>query len=108
VPRGGNVQHEHGCVLESRGRQRDELQRRQRVHAERQLPERDVYRIESRHVHGQRSVPRRGDVQHEHGRVFEPDGGEWSDLQRWQCVYAKRQLPERHVHGIESVRLHRE
>jgi hypothetical protein len=108
VPRRGDVQHEHGRVLEPDGGQWDDLQRRQRLHADRQLPERDVYRIESRHVHGQRSVPRHGDVQHEHGHVLEPHRSEWDVMQRRQCVHTKRQLPERDVHGVESHHVRRQ
>ena len=46
-------QHEHGGVLESRCDQWDNVQRRERLHAERYVPRRDVHRRESRHVHGE-------------------------------------------------------
>ena len=73
VPRRRHVQSDDGAVLESDGDQRDDLQRRERVHADGLLSERDLHRVEPRHMHGQRPMPHGRHVQSEHGGVLEPD-----------------------------------
>ena len=108
VPHGGHVQHEHGRVLEPGRDERDDVQRRERVHADRHVPERDVHGSEPRDVHRERLVPHGGHVQHEHGRVLEPRRGERHDVQRRQRVHAERQLPVGRLRACEPGDVHGE
>ena len=98
-------------MLESGRGERSRVHRRQRLYPERHLPERGVPERHSRNVHRQRSMSRGRHVQHEHGRVLEPE------RQRRHGVYGEQQvqpglrlrrrglhrLEPRHVHGERPV-----
>ena len=108
VPRRRDVHTCNGGLLESRESQRNVMQRRQRLHAERHVSERAVHRGESGRVHGERSMPRRRDVHTCNGTLLEPCESERSDVQRRQRLHADRHLSERAVHRGESGRVHGE
>ncbi len=59
VSRGRDVQSVDGGVLQPGSRQRDELQRRECLHADRLVPGGSLHRGESSHVHGARFLPQR-------------------------------------------------
>ena len=81
MPYGRYLQREHRRLLQSRRRERDLLQRWQRVHPDGLLSERNLHRLEPGDVHRDRSVPYGRDVQHEHRRVLEPRRDEWDGVQ---------------------------
>ena len=72
VPCGGDLQPQHGAVLEPGPAKRHGLQRRERLRLERYLPVGRVHRREHRHVYPARRVPHGGHVQHGHRAMFEP------------------------------------
>ena len=94
-----HVQSGDGVVLEPDGAERLGMLGRRRLHADRYLPVRDVYGLQSRDLHGERSVPCRGHVQSGNGDLFEPHGPERNDLQRRPVLLGERHVPERDVHG---------
>ena len=53
--------------------ERDRLHRRQPLHADRHLPDGDLHGREPGGLRGERSVPRRGHVQHGDGHLLEPE-----------------------------------
>ena len=81
---GGDVQPEHGAVLEPDGRQRNELQRRERVRPERHVPGGGLHRREPGHVHGAGPVLRRGQLQHGDRRVLQSARGERYHVPWWR------------------------
>jgi hypothetical protein len=89
MPLGGYVRYGDGRLLEPVGGERDGLQRRQRVYAERHVPVGHLHGGEPGGVLGFGSVPFGGYVQHGDGRLLEPVGGERDGLQRRQRVYAE-------------------
>lgn len=88
MPRGGDVQHEYGDLLEPDRVERDDLQRRQRVHPDRRVPDRGVHGVEPGDMHRERSMPYGGYVQHVDGRVLQSHRVERDDVQRRERVHA--------------------
>ena len=75
--------------------QRHGVQRRQRVHADRHLPERRVHRREPGRLHGVGPVPRRWAPATRARACSNPSKERRHGLQRRQRVHADRHLPER-------------
>jgi hypothetical protein len=107
VSRRWHVQHEHRSMLEPHGRERNNVQRRQRMHPDRQLPERDLRGRESRYVHRERSVSRRRNVRPRYWSMLEPERQQRDYVQRWRRLHADRRVPERHMYRVQSHCLHR-
>jgi hypothetical protein len=79
-----------------------ELQRRERVHPDGHLPERNLYRIQPSDMSSRGAVSNRGDVPADYRNVLTPDAGrEWHELQRLERVHPDGHLPERSVYGIQ-------
>ena len=94
---------EHERVVDQS--QRDDMQRRQRLHPERYVPERNMHGCEPDRVCGGRCVPRRGDVRSIERSVLESDRRKRDDVQRRKRLHADRYLPKRNMHGGEQSHL---
>jgi hypothetical protein len=97
VPHRGDVQPGDRHVQQSREAGRDKLQRRQPVHANRHVRGRGLRWRQPEVVHGERSVPHRGDVQSGDRHLQQSRKGGRDSLQRWECVHANRHVRGRGV-----------
>ena len=88
--------------------ERHRLQRWQRLHADRCLPERHLHRIEPRRLHRQRCVPLRRDLQSGDRSVLESEQDERARPAPTRTPAPDRHLPGRGLHRTEPRRLHRE
>ena len=88
VPQRGDVRAGDGVSDADEQDQRDDVQRRERLHAERQLSGRRLHRREPGHVHRAGPVPCRGDVQPVDGRLLgEHARDERDHVQRWEQLH---------------------
>jgi hypothetical protein len=71
------------------------VQRRERLHAERYLSDRNVRGCESGHLYRDGCVSRRGHLQSRGWIVLESECAGWRDVQRRQHLHLGRQLPSR-------------
>lgn len=101
VPCCGHVRYVDRRLFQPCEGGRNELHRRQRVHANGHLPGRRMQRREPRDVPAERPVPRRRRVQCVDRNVLESAEGERQRMQRWECVHADRHVPGRDLLGIE-------
>ncbi len=107
MPHGGHLQYGHRSVLEPCSERRDELQRRERLHADGHVCLRNLHRLESGDLRGQRPVSCGGNLQHDDRRVHESGCRQRYRMQRRERLYSERYMPERHVHGVEPRHLQR-
>jgi hypothetical protein len=81
--------------------------RRQRLHAERCVPERRVRRDESRHLQRAGSMPRRRQLQSGDRSLLEPREGERQRLHRRRSLHADRHVSGRNLRRRRTRHLHR-
>jgi hypothetical protein len=87
VPRGRDVQHVDGRVLESDEDGRDIVLGRERVHADRHVRRGDVHGRGASDVCGERSVPRGGELRSGERRVLESGESERYSMLGWKRLH---------------------
>ena len=107
VPRRWNLRLSDGHLLESSESGRLCVQRRQRLLADRRLPERLMRWSQPRHVHGERPVSRRRHVRYRDGHLLESGKSRRCFVQRRQCMHRDRCVPERKLRWRIAGRLYR-
>src|SRR5712692_2447098 len=90
VPRGGDLRSDDGSVQQPGEAGRDDLQRRERLHADRYVPVGRLRRQQPSDLHGARSVSRRGHVRSDDGDVQQPGQAGRDDLQRRERLHRGR------------------
>ena len=93
-------------LLEPQQGERQRLQRQQRVHANRHLPDRRLHGRQPEGVYRARPMSRRRHVRAGDRHLLQSEQGRRQRLQRQQRVHANRHLPDRRLHGRQPQGLH--
>jgi hypothetical protein len=95
------------CVPRGERTRWNHLQRRQCVYADGYVSIGRLHGKRSGHMHRDRFMSCRGNVQHGDGRVLESERGERHRVQRRQCVHTDGYVPGRYLHREQSKDVHR-